>query len=205
MRVQSIVVVIGVDINHRRSRGKLSSVCRFRADITWLATSHTYAWSARHCRPGQADLLPAQEGVSWGLSLPQTSLKEGQIIPVFIWIDNSTDKNQSHYYCCNYSFLKHIRIFDSTGQRLISSDEANILKSRTKGGDVIESCSCSSYTSVGPRSQSVVDYGNLALAFTLKPGRYFLTVKYPGVLTAEIQNEKLPAETAGINFTIQAK
>jgi len=155
--------------------------------------------------PGKPIFLPAQEGVSWGLSLPQTSLKEGQIIPVFIWIDNSTDKNQSHYYCCNYSFLKHIRIFDSTGQRLISSDEANILKSRTKGGDVIESCSCSSYTSVGPRSQSVVDYGNLALAFTLKPGRYFLTVKYPGVLTAEIQNEKLPAETAGINFTIQAK
>ena len=59
-----------------------------------------------------------RDGIAYGVSgAPDKSAV------VAIWMDNQTDKPQIMYVCCNATFVRHIDLYDQSGQRIPSKIE----------------------------------------------------------------------------------
>ena len=117
---------------------------------------------------GRPSMSAAHDGIAFGVSSPA-----GSRTTVSIWMDNRTDKPQNYYFCCGSSFLTHIEVYDSGGQRLLEKGEQAGRKSCRRE---LVGCSCSGFVSVAPHTLQVVDSGDLAAGYVLSPGRYFIVV-----------------------------
>jgi hypothetical protein len=124
-----------------------------------------------YARWGMPVMSPAHDGIAFGISSPP-----GKPMTVSVWMDNETEQTKQYLMCCRLTFLEAIDVFDSEGNRLLSTNEQSERKtcSEGKGGDWTVACTCSALESVAPHTMEIIDSGDLSDGYVLAPGRYFV-------------------------------
>lgn len=116
---------------------------------------------------GHPVMFPERLGIAYGVS---ESPSKANV--VYIWMDNQTETLQTHYVCCEGSFMDFIELYDAHGDRVPMKDPA-LDKLRVTGEETAGwACNCSGGVSVLPHTLGTIDGGDLHRIYDLPPGHY---------------------------------
>src|SRR5262245_43660588 len=126
---------------------------------------------------GRPVFVDSGGGVRVGISTSKSIVAEGEPVLVDIWIDNQSDKPVSSGGRCP-PYLHHGDVFDSSGRRLIGTQEQVKLDAQKKGGDIVHVCASTEmlveippHTCKAPADAHGDTY---TLDYVLGPGVYYL-------------------------------
>jgi hypothetical protein len=127
---------------------------------------------------GRPVMFERRHGIAFGVSTPTPEFPASAHPTVYIWLSNESRVNQGYSMCCNLTFLKRIRVFNSSGVALETQVQKKLREQGRSSDDIFHApCSCSSIgIVVKPRSCQVVDQGtiNFKGLFDLTPGDYMI-------------------------------
>jgi hypothetical protein len=121
---------------------------------------------AAFAEDGHPVMFPARLDISFGVS--QSPSKASG---VYIWMDNQTEVAQSHYVCCEATFIDFIELYGADGHRVPMKDP-DLEKERVNGVETVWACRCSGWVSVPPHTLKAIDGGDLLNIYNLPSGRY---------------------------------
>jgi hypothetical protein len=124
---------------------------------------------------GHPVMFPSRLDISYGVS--QSRSKPSV---VYIWMDNQTDVWQTHYVCCQGTFIDFFELYDGDGNRVPMKDPA-LEKERATGAETAWACGCSGGVSVPPHMLKMIDGGDLTYIYVLPPGRYTIVERAPAL------------------------
>jgi len=151
---------------------------------------------ARHGRPF---MFPPHSGIAYGVSAAP-----GKESALYLWADNQTGDAVSLLFCCVTTLFEQIDIFDSEGHRLLSKRDLAEQKARSDHRQTVDVCSCSGWSSVPPHTVQLFVFADVSEGYSLKPGRYTISERYPAASynLSPDERDSAPRSRPGLSISI---
>jgi hypothetical protein len=149
---------------HKRKRATLTALILGVLSFSNLTAQQTLPLECGKSGLGNLIVFPPRQGIAYGISTDTTTFPKGEPIRVNIWIDNRSETVFRSGLCDMFGDWG-VAVWNDSGKRLLSTREQRHMEGVTV-------CDSNALIEVKPQSCEVVNYTDLALSFTLAPGRY---------------------------------